>query len=123
MKECVVKSTGHQQRAAQSRHAHTTAAKLQYQSTLTERLKDSPLLAKDPRRFASSERKGIVTTTAQINRDFALCLKQSTIKTWLREWSKAAQVRMQALEPRWELPQRFSFCQQRGDYNFIFHGL
>lgn len=94
-----MKTTAHQQHAAKCRHAHTTAAKLHYQDSLSGRLEVNPLLATNPRRFASLERKGITAVTADINRDFNLALKQSTVETWLRQWTKAANLRVQeALE-------------------------
>jgi hypothetical protein len=86
-----MKTSDHQRRAANCRHAQTTAAKLWYQHYLSNRLKESQRLAGDPPKFASCQRRHIDDDTKKVNREFGLNLKISTVTTWLREWSKSAQ--------------------------------
>lgn len=85
-----MKTTDDQRRAAQCRHRVTTEAKNDYHRDLSARLFASPkMLAENPIRFASSERKRVVIVANQLNEVHGLTLKVSTIRTWLRQWCQA----------------------------------
>lgn len=80
----------HQRHAAQCRHQLTTVAKERYHTELSCRFSASPkMLATDLKRFVSSERRRVATATAKLNSVHGLDLKESTLRTWLRQWYRA----------------------------------
>ncbi|WP_066260789.1 hypothetical protein [Hydrogenophaga flava] len=92
----------HQRHAAQCRHKLTTAAKERYHTELCCRFSASPkMLATDLRRFVGSERQRVAAATTQLNSVHGLDLKESTLRTWLRQWYRAQPATKATVWPRY----------------------
>ncbi|WP_374662269.1 hypothetical protein [Inhella sp.] len=80
----------HYQRAARARHAPAARAKKVFFALIAERLGQCPVGAADPKRFAGIERQRLSSVQALLNAKTGLQLRLSTLKTWLRQWARAA---------------------------------